>query len=484
METYEDHSWGSYSNQSEDDDEDNEDQDRNHHRNHHLAKVRSRSNSRCHRRSSFLVDELDMLMDKAATTIQATWRGHQTRRQLMSENAAAATIQAAWRRFITREYLALQREQLPPWQRSGRRRRTPSPVSFKGEERSWDWAGMDEDRAAEVIQAHYRGYVTRRAFCECKQAAVTIQAHWRGYRTRQELARRRPPVHPPGGRRGTYYGHPSYMPGSAAWVGPYPRKHWRKCLVGDPEEWSSALTGGQHRPRDRERRNPAKTKTCPQCGRCTSVRVLVGVGKGPTSESEVEESEHERRASRSPSGRPPKASAARAREQQEGPRQHPYRAHVSYQVTSKAQYSGARQVVKMEVQPRKPSRDPGGYGQCYAATHKSTRSTRERTTTRSLSSTSVQLPDAPSPGTSDWLYQNYCTRRAGEGQRRVFKTRKQLWQIARAATLIQSFWRGWKARQALRVQQEAATKIQSAYRGYKTRIYLIEAGVLSEGDTE
>uniref|UniRef100_A0A8D0DNC0 Uncharacterized protein n=1 Tax=Salvator merianae TaxID=96440 RepID=A0A8D0DNC0_SALMN len=112
------------------------------------------------RRSSFLVDELDMLMDKAATTIQATWRGHLTRKRLTHEHSAASTIQAAWRHFITREYLALQRDQVPSWQ----------PYR----------------QAAVVIQAHYRGYLTRRAFNECRQAAITIQAHWRGYRTRQE----------------------------------------------------------------------------------------------------------------------------------------------------------------------------------------------------------------------------------------------------------------------------------------------------------
>uniref|UniRef100_A0A670I6X1 Uncharacterized protein n=1 Tax=Podarcis muralis TaxID=64176 RepID=A0A670I6X1_PODMU len=225
----------------------------------HLARVRARSTSRSRHRSSFLVDELDMLMDKAATTIQATWRGYLVRRRVLREHAAAS-----------------------------------------------------------VIQAHYRGYKTRQALAECRRAATTIQAHWRGYRTRQELAQMpQRPAHRPG-PRGTYYGQPSYMPGSSSWV---------------------------------ERSEP---KSCPRCGRCTTVRVLVGVGKGPPSESDMDDSE--------------------------------------------------------------------------------------------------------------------C-----EGH---------MWQVARAATLIQAFWRGWRARQVLRQQQEAAIKIQSAYRGYRTRLYLIEAGVLSEGDTE
>uniref|UniRef100_A0A8C6XR69 Uncharacterized protein n=1 Tax=Naja naja TaxID=35670 RepID=A0A8C6XR69_NAJNA len=97
--------------------------------------------------------QLDMLMDKAATTIQATWRGHLTRKQIMTEQAAAVTIQAAWRRYIAREYRAMQRQ----------------------------------EEAAQIIQAHYRGYMTRQALAECQQAATTIQAHWRGYCTRRDL---------------------------------------------------------------------------------------------------------------------------------------------------------------------------------------------------------------------------------------------------------------------------------------------------------
>ncbi|XP_072855544.2 uncharacterized protein LOC110091277 [Pogona vitticeps] len=479
METYDNQSWCSYSNQSEDDeDEDREGQSRRHHL--HLAKARSRSSSRSRRRSSFLVDELDMLMDQAATTLQAAWRGHLTRQRLAAENTAAATIQAAWRRFLAREYPTLQREWTPyrpP--RHGHRQWTPSPATFRGEGRARRWARMDDDQAAEVIQAHYRRYVTRRAFVETRQAAVTIQAHWRGYRVRQEMDLRTRPSGPARSPRAAGYG---YRPGPSAWVGPYPRKHWRKCLVGDPEEWASVLTPGQHRPRERERRTPDRTKRCPDCGRCTNVRVLVGVGKGRTSESEMEEeSEGEGHVLRSPSRRRPKP-----REAQDRLRQHPDRGHVSCKVHGKARYSSPWQV-GTEDQPRRPGGRPGDPGLHYAAAttaHTSVRFTRERTTVRSLSSTSLQPPGPFSPGGTDWLYESFGARRVGEGQKRVFKTRKQVWQIARAATLIQSFWRGWKVRQALRLQQEAATKIQSAYRGYKTRMYLIEVGVLSEGDTE
>ncbi|XP_062835969.1 IQ domain-containing protein N isoform X2 [Anolis carolinensis] len=483
METFEDHMWCSHSCHSGDDDDDySEGIER-----HPLVKIRSRSNSRSRsrsrsrlnnqnrRRSSFLVDELDMLMDKAATTIQAAWRGHLTRKQLMVEHAAASTIQAAWRHFITREYLALRHGPMPAEQMYGRRRRTPSLASLEDERvrRPRHYSMEDKDHAAEVIQAHYRGYVTRKAISQCRHAAVTIQAHWRGYQTRQELAQR---GYPPSKPRKTYYTPPTYVPGSTGWMGPYPRKHWRKVMVGEPEEWASKGGRAPMPKRQKERLKTTQPKVCPQCGHCTGVRVLVGVGKAPPSESDRDE-EYDVRTPRSRRSQPKGMSTKASKSPGPAPRPHHYRAQVSYQTSSRSYYSN----VVSDDQPRRQGRDPQ---RLLAGQVSTTRVTRERTTGRSYSSTSLQQPTAPSPGTSEWLYENYCARRMGEGQRRVFKTRKQIWQVARAATLIQSFWRGWKVRRSLAVQQAAATTIQSAYRGYKTRVYLIEAGVLSEGDTE
>ncbi|KAF7237196.1 IQ domain-containing protein N [Varanus komodoensis] len=446
METYEDHPWCPYSGQSG---EDEEDEDGEHRYDPHLARVqaraqdqaRARSSSRSHRRSSFLVDELDMLMDKAATTIQASWRGFLVRRQIATENAAASTIQAAWRRFITREYLAMQRDQ------------------------------ADRERATVVLQAHYRGYVVRRTLRECSRAATTIQAHWRGYCVRR--AARGGPRRPELPR--AYRGYPSYGPGSAAWVGPYPRKHWRKCLVGKPEEWAREVPRRPPSPQEQQPEESPPERACPQCGRCTSVRVLVGVGKGPLhSESEAEESDCEARAPRHPSARQRGESPARP---------YPSGHRVSYQVGPQSHATDARHAAAVE-HSRRQGREPMGLSQRHAPPHASARPAREGHMARSFSSTSLQKQVVVSGETSEWLYENYCARRMGEGQRRVFKTRKHVWHVARAATIIQSFWRGWKARKALRLQQEAATKIQSAYRGYKTRLFLIEAGVLSEGDTE
>lgn len=459
MEHYEDYPWCPYSDHSggeTDDDEQRHDP--------HLAKVRTRSMSRSRYRNSFLVDELDMLMDKAATTIQAAWRGFLVRKHIWTESKAASTIQAAWRRFISREYMALRKEQPPSWQVYGHRQAAPSPTpSLEGRPSGTKLEARREE-AATVIQANYRGYVTRRVLFQCNQAATTIQAHWRGYSTRQDLARgltRR--TYPSGIPSRTYYSRPRPIVGAPAKLSPYPRKHWRKCLVGTPEEWRSKVPPC---PKDSEHREQApQAKSCPKCGRCTTVRVLEGVGKGPPFESEDSEFEgssrplsyHARQRSPGP----------RLRPRQKSPRHPPCGVHVSYQSSA-------------EDQPRRQGRDPGGLSQRYSS-HAAARPSKERPTSRSQSSTSIYPQGPPAPGTSDWLYENYCAHRMGEGQRRVFKTRKHMWEVARAATCIQAFWRGWKARQALRQQEKAATKIQSVYRGYKTRVYLIDAGILSEG---
>ncbi|KAL8181506.1 UNVERIFIED_CONTAM: hypothetical protein K2H54_003742 [Gekko kuhli] len=458
METYEDHPWCPSGYQSEEEEEE-------HHHDPHLAKVRARSNSHHrhhHRRSSFLVDELDMLMDKAATTIQATWRGYLTRKQLMSEHAAASTIQAAWRGFITREYLAMQQDQVPSWNVRGHRRRTPSPVSSEDGKRSWGYPSMEKEKAAEVIQAHYRGYMTRRAISQCHEAATTIQSHWRGYRTRQDLAEGQQPLdYGP-------YGHQRRVAGGPSGRGPHPRPHWKKVLVGEPEEWRAKVPNRPPEGRRRgERARPPKEKTCPQCGRCTTVRVLTGVGKGPPTESEADESDYE--------GNSCSSSASRSNSNRNGPSG----PHVSYSTCPPnsghcrpmACYSHRHGCGPTCPRGMCPHYSPRPTRDCYSAS-------------RSLSSTSVRYHRDPADGTADWLFENYCTRPIGEGQTRVFKTRKHMWEVVRAATLIQSFWRGWKARRALRLQQAAATRIQSAYRGYKTRAYLTEAGVLSEGDTD
>uniref|UniRef100_A0A2K6TFR7 IQ domain-containing protein N n=1 Tax=Saimiri boliviensis boliviensis TaxID=39432 RepID=A0A2K6TFR7_SAIBB len=54
---------------------------------------------------NILVDEMDMMHSRAATLIQASWRGYQLRQKLISQMMAAKAIQEAWRRFSTRRIL-------------------------------------------------------------------------------------------------------------------------------------------------------------------------------------------------------------------------------------------------------------------------------------------------------------------------------------------------------------------------------------------
>ncbi|ELR54563.1 Putative protein KIAA1683, partial [Bos mutus] len=52
-----------------------------------------------------LVDEMDIMVSRAATLIQACWRGYRLRQKLISQMMAAKAIQASWRRFNTRRLL-------------------------------------------------------------------------------------------------------------------------------------------------------------------------------------------------------------------------------------------------------------------------------------------------------------------------------------------------------------------------------------------
>ena len=52
-----------------------------------------------------LVDEMDMMLSRAATLIQANWRGYRLRQKLISQMMAAKAIQEAWRRFSARRLL-------------------------------------------------------------------------------------------------------------------------------------------------------------------------------------------------------------------------------------------------------------------------------------------------------------------------------------------------------------------------------------------
>ncbi|KAL6040845.1 hypothetical protein STEG23_027519, partial [Scotinomys teguina] len=54
---------------------------------------------------NILVDEMDMMVSRAATVIQANWKGYRLRQKLILQMTAAKAIQEAWRRFSTRRLM-------------------------------------------------------------------------------------------------------------------------------------------------------------------------------------------------------------------------------------------------------------------------------------------------------------------------------------------------------------------------------------------
>ncbi|XP_061277543.1 IQ domain-containing protein N-like isoform X2 [Bos javanicus] len=70
---------------------------------HRVPRLRAVVESQAFR--NVLVDEMDIMVSRAATLIQACWRGYRLRQKLISQMMAAKAIQASWRRFNTRRLL-------------------------------------------------------------------------------------------------------------------------------------------------------------------------------------------------------------------------------------------------------------------------------------------------------------------------------------------------------------------------------------------
>ncbi|XP_030676271.1 LOW QUALITY PROTEIN: IQ domain-containing protein N [Nomascus leucogenys] len=69
----------------------------------HIPRLRAVVESQAFK--NILVDEMDMMHARAATLIQANWRGYRLRQKLISQMMAAKAIQEAWRRFNKRHIL-------------------------------------------------------------------------------------------------------------------------------------------------------------------------------------------------------------------------------------------------------------------------------------------------------------------------------------------------------------------------------------------
>ncbi|XP_019592296.2 IQ domain-containing protein N [Rhinolophus sinicus] len=70
---------------------------------HHIPRLRAVVESQ--RFKNVLVDEMDMIVSRAATLIQSNWKRYRLRQKLISQIRAAKAIQEAWRRFNTRRLL-------------------------------------------------------------------------------------------------------------------------------------------------------------------------------------------------------------------------------------------------------------------------------------------------------------------------------------------------------------------------------------------
>ncbi|XP_053075599.1 IQ domain-containing protein N [Acinonyx jubatus] len=69
----------------------------------HIPRLRAVVESQAFK--NILVDEMDMMLSRAATLIQANWKGYRLRQKLISQMMAAKAIQEAWRHFNTRRLL-------------------------------------------------------------------------------------------------------------------------------------------------------------------------------------------------------------------------------------------------------------------------------------------------------------------------------------------------------------------------------------------
>jgi hypothetical protein len=132
---------------------------------------------------SALLNKLHMVaLGRAATKIQAAWRGHAARRQYAVKRAAITTIQAGVRGMIGRRRAVEVRRDKAATRIQAAWRRACARASY-----------LQLQQAALVLQCAARGAAARvlyRHMCEQQRqaAATAIQAAWRGRRVRQRCA--------------------------------------------------------------------------------------------------------------------------------------------------------------------------------------------------------------------------------------------------------------------------------------------------------
>ena len=169
---------------------------------------------------------------RAATLLQACWRGHAARRAVARQHGAAVAIQSAWRqRQAMRRYARDVRDiicaqasrsgclaamehserikwytvtawtDLPAWLDA-----TKPPASLKYHSIGYKVRSHPDYlccihfickhavRQGTTAQAFVRGWLARRTLLRCRGACISMQAHWRAHVARKRVARIRAAV--------------------------------------------------------------------------------------------------------------------------------------------------------------------------------------------------------------------------------------------------------------------------------------------------
>ncbi|CAH1392888.1 unnamed protein product [Nezara viridula] len=120
-------------------------------------------------------DSLSPEEEKAATVIQAGYRGFKTRKRLREESSTNSNTGTVEQEYIDNESSGFKISVKDDGE------------SINSDSQSDDKSEKDLNDSAKKIQAGVRGYLVRKKQKVERDAAVTIQSHFRGFKTRQRL---------------------------------------------------------------------------------------------------------------------------------------------------------------------------------------------------------------------------------------------------------------------------------------------------------
>ncbi|XP_075467157.1 IQ domain-containing protein N [Ascaphus truei] len=555
-------------------------------------------------------EEENTIMNEAATTIQANWRGYCARRELCEKYNAAITIQANWKGFNTRKNLDRQNESA-----------TVIQANYKGYKTRKDmkemqqWGNCGWHSTSITYESSYGGHESFMQKLVQANAATVIQANYRGYRTRQALHDEKVKPsrgHPTGMHEATFgyaqsksiplhsasykctsretspHGSMNYVtckssqpcaPGHKCSQMSFSAQFRRQCGAKDNNVYASTIS---HRAQNAQSARGSSPSQHIRSKRGQNY-VLEGIGVGPiqsmneTIGSSADASEYSSVRRRTKMGdtytqekihreRSPAMKFGASKNMERAPstytspktgrkvirysnnlEQSPERArekvkamcnnredelkhlpskvhkkptahsrHASYQEMMASKRRSA-QLIQDRRDSEVASRTltvkcQGETSECRHELRGTFNYSRKHSPKRTKDMDHISSPSPPEPNPvytcpkpvsrvekhevskaeTSWKSDQSHVIRSPQtplvwvqaGETRVFKTRKHYQLVIKAATLIQAYYKGFKARQALKHQQQAAIKIQARFRGYKAREYLSEAGVLDLDDRE